>query len=104
MIADAVTSNNFIGRIIQEELPGLCETCANRFTCVFKLNANKIILQCELFEVEESVPTPFLSIASRSHNKKLISSLKGLCGNCSNVPYCQLPKAEGGVWHCEEYH
>ena len=30
-------------------------------------------------------------------------SLKGLCVNCENRDTCTLPKAEGGVWHCEEY-
>jgi hypothetical protein len=28
---------------------------------------------------------------------------KGLCVNCANRHTCLLPKAEGGVWHCEEY-
>ena len=28
---------------------------------------------------------------------------KGLCANCANRQDCFLPKAEGGVWHCEEY-
>jgi hypothetical protein len=28
---------------------------------------------------------------------------KGLCVNCANRETCLLPKAEGGVWHCEEY-
>lgn len=28
---------------------------------------------------------------------------KGLCINCANRETCLLPRAEGGVWHCEEY-
>jgi hypothetical protein len=28
---------------------------------------------------------------------------KGLCANCANRQDCLMPKAEGGVWHCEEY-
>jgi hypothetical protein len=27
----------------------------------------------------------------------------GLCCNCENNETCQIPKTEGGVWHCEEY-
>jgi hypothetical protein len=28
---------------------------------------------------------------------------KGLCVNCAYRDTCLLPRAEGGVWHCEEY-
>jgi hypothetical protein len=27
----------------------------------------------------------------------------GLCLNCAHRTTCKLPRAEGGVWHCEEY-
>jgi hypothetical protein len=30
-------------------------------------------------------------------------SFRGLCVNCAHRCECLLPKAEGGVWHCEEY-
>jgi hypothetical protein len=26
-----------------------------------------------------------------------------LCLNCEVRESCKFPKAEGGVWHCEEY-
>ncbi len=29
--------------------------------------------------------------------------LKGLCANCEIRDTCTFPKAEGGIWHCEEY-
>lgn len=28
---------------------------------------------------------------------------KGLCVSCANRETCLFPRAEGGVWHCEEY-
>ena len=28
---------------------------------------------------------------------------KGLCVNCAHRHYCLFPRAEGGIWHCEEY-
>lgn len=28
---------------------------------------------------------------------------KGLCVNCAYRDTCLLPRAEGGVWHCEKY-
>jgi hypothetical protein len=28
---------------------------------------------------------------------------RGLCGTCEKRATCTFPKAEGGVWHCEEF-
>lgn len=39
----------------------------------------------------------------RSSNGTEADACKGLCVNCANRFDCLLPKAEGGVWHCEEY-
>lgn len=27
----------------------------------------------------------------------------GICSNCVELPTCGLPRATGGVWHCEQY-
>jgi len=89
-----------INNLLQEELPGLCATCTNRVGCIYRIQSKKIILQCELFEITK--------VANANRNsweyKELkVNSHKGLCSNCWNTSHCHLPKAKGGVWHCEEY-
>ncbi len=29
--------------------------------------------------------------------------LKGLCGTCEKRATCTFPRAEEGIWHCEEF-
>lgn len=42
-------------------------------------------------------------LPSSKRSAKEAGDYKGLCMNCTNRETCLLPKAEGGVWHCEEY-
>jgi len=49
-------------------------------------------------EAEEAGARP-----SKPSEKKAVERFKGLCMNCDNRFECQLPRPEGGVWHCEEY-
>lgn len=102
MIVTAVPSEDQINNLLKEELKGLCETCTHRYSCVYRVRSSKIILQCELFEIEK-VNTMSVNRKSRGHEEVKVNSHKGLCSNCLNEPHCQLPKAKSGVWHCEEY-
>lgn len=86
---------------------GLCLTCNNVDTCVYRKRRGADAISCELFdnyvtrnggggkEATLAVLTP----AKESEP----ASRKGLCLNCSHQKACQLPKPETGVWHCEEY-
>lgn len=102
MIATAITTQNQINTLLTEELTGLCNTCAHKYGCVYRIRSTKIMLQCELFEPEK-VDNENINRIDRGYAELKVNSRKGLCSNCLNEPHCQLPKAIVGVWHCEEY-
>jgi len=78
--------------LLAKELQGLCTSCANFETCSYRKASTKIIIQCELYELETEQPTDQVG-----------NDLSGLCVNCCNVDTCGLPDKQFGVWHCEEY-
>lgn len=87
---------------------GLCSTCIHAQSCVYREARGGDAQYCELFEVGNgSHPTPTVSLVTKVKSdagaKPKQSTLRGLCVNCENRDTCTLPKAEGGVWHCEEY-
>ena len=90
---------------------GLCATCNNSTTCVYRSKRGFDALYCEMFD--GYLPS-IVSEANRGMEKtaeseeartvKPVSSEhKGLCANCGNRETCALPRPEEGVWHCEEY-
>lgn len=82
-----------IEEIVARELSGLCSSCVHHDGCVYRANAGKVVIQCEVFE---SYAGNFIRSDERS-------TPKGLCLNCSKCHFCHLPKETSGVWHCEEY-
>lgn len=84
---------------------GLCSTCDNCPDCVYRVSRGADAQYCETFDCGNG--------ASRAQTVTLVTriepqvreqtSLKGLCVNCENRDSCSLPKAESGIWHCEEY-
>ena len=84
---------------------GLCSTCNNRPDCVYRLSRGVDAQYCEMFDCSNgaSRAQTEASDAGMKPQAKEQTSLKGLCVNCDNRDTCTLPKAEGGVWHCEEY-
>ncbi len=82
-----------IKHLIELELKGICTNCALSGDCTYRMATSKVIVQCELYQMEEED-------ASAS---KLISTQRGLCMNCVKVDRCQLPEKNEGIWHCEEY-
>lgn len=102
MIATAIPIEDQISKLLKEELHGLCETCIHRHNCVYRIRSGKIVLQCELFEIEK-IKSPYTNREVQEYKESNGNSHKGLCSNCFNEPHCKLPKAKGGVWHCEEY-
>jgi hypothetical protein len=80
-----------IETLLQNELQGLCTNCVNTAHCSYRKATDKIIIQCELFELNNPVV------------HESVSGLGGLCANCATAVFCQLPGRNVGVWHCEEY-
>lgn len=80
--------------LIAKELRGVCGNCTKSEICSYRKHAMKIIIQCELYEMNE--------VGQNPDALKPIE-LKGLCMNCGNAATCHLPEKQLGVWHCEEY-
>jgi hypothetical protein len=75
--------------MIISELRGLCTSCAHARTCVYYRSSEKIIIQCELFKLDEGL-----------HDTEV---LHGLCTSCDQASHCKLPGRITGVWHCNEF-
>lgn len=82
-----------IKHLIDLELKGLCTNCALSNDCIYRVDTNKVIVQCGLYQLEEE----------DTNASKLISIKRGLCMNCVKVDTCQLPGKKEGIWHCEKY-
>jgi hypothetical protein len=91
---------------------GLCSTCNNAPTCFHRARRGPALF-CELFDgyappveparSEHAPPPPVdLSMARRAAEEGA-AKYAGLCVNCEHRRTCGHPKAEGGVWHCENY-
>lgn len=81
-----------IEHLIQHELKGLCTNCAFVSHCSYRKATDKIIIQCELYQLSPALDAP-----------KPASTQLGLCVNCCNADTCKLPGRHTGIWHCEEY-
>ena len=84
---------------------GLCTTCVHAPVCTYPHRTGQNVLHCAEFEGETlrskaSSATPRMTTSSDFAPTALPL---GLCANCALYPGCQYPKAEGGVWQCEEY-
>jgi hypothetical protein len=78
-----------VQHLLEHELQSLCTNCAYFDTCSYRMKASKIIVQCELYELNQELSFP--------------AAVKGLCMNCCKVDSCVKPHSESGVWHCDEY-
>jgi hypothetical protein len=89
----------------EAETVGLCITCNNSPSCVYREARGKDALYCEMFDsgngASSSVTITLTTVVKPDVQEK--PSLKGLCVNCEHRDHCTLPRSEGGVWHCEEY-
>jgi hypothetical protein len=84
---------------------GLCVTCANADTCVYRKARGKDAQYCEMFDSSNggSGARAVTFVAPVEPQVREQTALRGLCVNCEHRDSCTLPRAEGGVWHCEEY-
>ncbi|OGD74734.1 MAG: hypothetical protein A2Y64_08845 [Candidatus Coatesbacteria bacterium RBG_13_66_14] len=79
---------------------GLCSTCRLAATCTFPRKPGHPIRFCDEFDGEQKVETVKPKVSAK---KVTVNNLKGLCRLCDKAATCTFPKAESGVWHCEEY-
>ena len=71
---------------------------------ISKLKERKLLYAPYPFSANSNDPSPITSSTGRSKvEEKDLSITKGLCKNCKKNETCQLPKPEGGIWHCEDY-
>ena len=97
--------------MVQNEKSGLCQTCRYAPNCAFPTGPGAPVLQCEEFEAEGAPPVKKESraVVSAAPGADAAPPMngsgkyKGLCTNCEDRDSCTFPKAEKGVWHCEEY-
>jgi hypothetical protein len=90
-------------------IKGLCSTCENAPSCTFPRDIARPIRECEEFiGGEVHAERPLCAAAKPTHDEvvwapKESAAMLGLCRTCEDWECCTFPKAEGGVWHCEEY-
>ncbi len=103
-----ITSVEGHGMTAPEAFIGLCLTCNNSGTCVYRNRRGTDAIYCELYDG--------YAIPQNGHGSKMTGAAvvggsldagatqtRGLCVNCEHRDSCQLAKPESGVWHCEEY-
>lgn len=83
---------------------GLCATCNNAESCVYRKRRGRDAIYCETFDgyapPNGKGVAPVVMITPDTVES---TEFKGLCVNCAHRDDCRLPRSEGGVWHCEEY-
>lgn len=86
-------------------IAGLCVTCNNAETCVFRTTRGGDALCCETFDnfVSTNGHRKVASFTEVAAPVADVAGLKGLCLNCAHTTNCKLPRPASGVWHCGEY-
>jgi hypothetical protein len=85
--------------IVSDE-PGLCATCMNIATCMYRKFQQQSVVYCEEFEIQPTIRkqrTTAVPTCAAEYQ------YRGLCMNCENRNSCMHADTEGGIWHCEEY-
>jgi hypothetical protein len=90
---------------------GLCTTCKHNGECALPRDHDCPVVHCEEFDDREDYrlitapaeAAPATPGAGRVGNRRVPSSVQGLCRTCESYGNCNLSKSTGGVWHCEEY-
>lgn len=85
----------------EKQYNGLCRNCMHNSTCTLKRHPEDAIVACEEYDYTMGIN---LKLHHTPQNEGAVGlHLLGLCMNCDSRTDCTLPKAEAGVWHCEEY-
>lgn len=90
----------------------LCPICLFVAECQFKEKSGGFVTQCDNFRLdipafEKTKPICVDKINSADGNLPENGSANGrsmgLCHFCTKSDTCQLPKPEGGIWHCGDF-
>jgi len=89
---------------------GLCDTCNNEASCFHHARRGPALF-CEMFDdfvppdtiLAGRVAAPTSRQFSVNYADEAPVRQGGLCANCEHASHCGHAKAEGGVWHCEDY-
>lgn len=93
-------------------IQGLCTTCAHAGACTFPRRRAGPVLFCEEFDgsgtsdsgTATGTRTPLPNVQrAEAYSSGHSASLTGLCATCEKRATCTFPRAEGGVWRCEEF-
>lgn len=92
---------------------GLCTFCEVAASCALIEQSGMPVLECEEFRAaaqrerraieERDTPETSAEVFLSGESDHADWGRKGLCGNCAIHGTCPFSKAEGGIWHCEEY-
>lgn len=86
---------------------GLCVTCNNSESCVYRKRRGTDALYCELYDGYMLSPVHRDASSAMAGSTEPTSTEAadhtGLCVNCQHRHDCGLARTEGGIWHCEEY-
>ena len=86
---------------------GLCRSCVSGRSCTFLNGQHRRVVQCVEFVAltKAEVERPWVSepVDDEDCPAVLLNGRRGLCRSCGRLQECAFPRAEGGVWHCEEY-
>ena len=88
----------------------LCGLCENDKHCTFPHLTGRPSLHCGEFVSFSRPQKPKPTETFRTSSDKKVYSVReeegkkmGLCRTCDKRENCTFPRAEGGVWHCEEF-
>lgn len=84
-------------------LRGLCLTCDRARDCMHITAGDSQVLRCEDFAVVGTVRRSVRAAEPPVERDAALDRRLGLCRTCDRADTCTLPRAEGGVWHCEEF-
>ena len=86
---------------------GICSNCNNETDCKYLENCDQPVFHCDQYDGYAPPPKETVKLNPKSlkakPNTQKASSYQGLCRDCELRETCTFPKAEGGVWHCDEY-
>ena len=89
--------------VAEKKLNGLCLNCMHNTDCIYAGNGDVAILECAEYAYEPGTNLKIHHTDKQEPEPQTGVRLMGLCMNCALRETCTLPKAEAGVWHCEEY-
>jgi len=85
---------------------GICATCGYVDICTSRATWQGPVFHCEEFDDQvqlQGTRAPRQRVGTTQLASAVPVERVGLCINCAHENTCGLRRAEGGVWHCEEY-